>query len=167
MFMALVCLGCTFPLITPSAIALSVCNGVGGCTQPSSSSMILMYTALQAIMHRPASSALVAEDRTFFYDMCYRCSVLPHCLVGQWYCLKGISAIPPSVVLLSCLSSWHCCVLLTPYRLRGRRVQHLPVWLDNWGVEGLLHCVFSWFGWLGCYGADWAKKGAINCSAKE
>jgi hypothetical protein len=25
-----------------------------------------MYTALQAIMYRPASSALVAEDRTFF-----------------------------------------------------------------------------------------------------
>ncbi len=42
MSMALVCLGCTLPLMTPSAIALLVCSGVGGCACPSSSRMILM-----------------------------------------------------------------------------------------------------------------------------
>ncbi len=42
MSMALVCLGCTLPLMTPSAIALSVCSGVGGCMCPSSSRMIMM-----------------------------------------------------------------------------------------------------------------------------
>jgi hypothetical protein len=46
MSMALVHLGCTFPLMTPSAIAQSVCNGVGGCSWPYSSSMILMYMAM-------------------------------------------------------------------------------------------------------------------------
>jgi hypothetical protein len=63
--MALLCLGCTFQLITLSAIALSVCNGVGGCSWPNSSSMILMYTALQAIMFRLANSALVANGVAF------------------------------------------------------------------------------------------------------
>ncbi len=65
MSMALVHLGCTFPLITPSAVALLFCNGVGGCSWPNSSSMVLMYTASRAIMYRPASSASVADDITF------------------------------------------------------------------------------------------------------
>ncbi len=42
MSMALVCLSCTLPLMMPSAIALSVYSGVGGCMCPSFSSMILM-----------------------------------------------------------------------------------------------------------------------------
>ncbi len=69
MSMALVCLGCTLPLMTPSAIALSVCSGVGGCACPSSSRIILMKTASHAIMYRPASSASVAED-IMFLMMC-------------------------------------------------------------------------------------------------
>jgi hypothetical protein len=76
MSMALVCLNCTLLLMTLSAIASSVCNGVGGCTWLSSSSMILMYTALQAIMYRPAISALVAEDITFLM-MCAMFSIAP------------------------------------------------------------------------------------------
>ncbi len=51
MSMALVCLGCTLPLMMPSVIALSVFSGVGGCMCPSSSRMILMKTALRAIMY--------------------------------------------------------------------------------------------------------------------
>ncbi len=42
MSMALVCLGCALPLMMSSAIVLSVFSGVGGCTCPSSSRMILM-----------------------------------------------------------------------------------------------------------------------------
>ncbi len=42
MSLALVCLGCTLPLMTLSAIALSVCSDVGGFMCPSSSRMILM-----------------------------------------------------------------------------------------------------------------------------
>ena len=61
MSMALVCLGCTLPFMTASAIVLSVCSGVGGCLCPNSSSTILMYTALHAIMYSPASSASVAD----------------------------------------------------------------------------------------------------------
>ncbi len=70
MSMALACLGCTLPLMTLSAIALSVCNCVGGYTWPSSSRMILIHMALQAIINRPVSSALVAEDNVL-NDMCY------------------------------------------------------------------------------------------------
>ncbi len=76
MSMALVHLGCILPLMTLSAIALSVCSGVGGCTWPSSSSMILMQMASQAIMYKPASSALVADDITFLM-MCTMFSIAP------------------------------------------------------------------------------------------
>ena len=62
MSMALVRFGCILPLTTPSAIELSVCSGVGGCRCPISSRIILMYTALQAIMYNAASSASVADD---------------------------------------------------------------------------------------------------------
>jgi hypothetical protein len=48
-----------------SAIALLVCIGVGGCLCPNSSSMILMYTTLHAIMYSATSSTLVADDMTF------------------------------------------------------------------------------------------------------
>jgi hypothetical protein len=43
MSMALVRLSCTLPFMMASAIALSVCIGVGGCLCPNSSSMILIY----------------------------------------------------------------------------------------------------------------------------
>ena len=66
MSMAFVRFGCTLPFITASAMALSVCSGVGGCLCPSSSNMIRMYTASRAIMYNPASSASVADDITFF-----------------------------------------------------------------------------------------------------
>jgi hypothetical protein len=74
--MALVCLSCTLPLMTPSAIALSVCSGVGGCTCPSSSRMILMQRALCTIMFRPAGSASVAED-IMFLMMCAMFRITP------------------------------------------------------------------------------------------
>jgi hypothetical protein len=96
MSMALVCLGCTLLLMTPSAIALSVYNGVGGCTCPSSSSMILIHTALQAIMYRPASSALVAEDITFLM-MCAKFSIAP--LFGGTVVLLERKKCPPAWLL--------------------------------------------------------------------
>ncbi len=65
MSMAFICLGCILLFITASAIALSVCSGVGGCLCPNSSRMILMYTASHAMMYGPESSALVADDMTF------------------------------------------------------------------------------------------------------
>jgi len=64
MSIAFVRFGWTFPFVTASAIALSICNGVGGCACPISSRMIWMYTASLAIMYRAASSALVADDMT-------------------------------------------------------------------------------------------------------
>ncbi len=76
MSMALVCLGCTLPFMTASAIGLSVCIGMGGCLCPNSSSMILMYTASRAIMYSPASSASVADDMTFLM-MCAMFSTAP------------------------------------------------------------------------------------------
>ena len=59
--------GCILPLMTVSAISLSVCRGVGGCLCPNSLSMILIYTASHAMMYSPASSALVSDD---FLIMC-------------------------------------------------------------------------------------------------
>ena len=56
--------GWTFPLTTASAMALSVCKGVGGCLCPISSSMMQMYMALHAMMYSAASLALVADDIT-------------------------------------------------------------------------------------------------------
>ncbi len=66
MSIALVRFGCTFPLITPSAIALSVCIGVGDCLWPISLRMICMYTASCAMMYSITSSASVADAITFF-----------------------------------------------------------------------------------------------------
>ena len=53
-----------FPLVTSSAIELSVCSGVVGCGCPISSRMILMYTASRVMMYNTASSASVADDIT-------------------------------------------------------------------------------------------------------
>ena len=94
--MALVCLGCTFPLITPSAIALPICNGVGGCLWPNSSSIILMYTALQAIMYRLVSSALVAND-IMFLMICAMFSTAP--LFGGTVVLLERKKCPPAWLL--------------------------------------------------------------------
>ncbi len=43
---------------------------------PGSSSVILMYTTLRAIMYRPANSALVADGITFFM-ICVMFSIFP------------------------------------------------------------------------------------------
>lgn len=48
--MALVCFGCTFPLMMQLAIKLSVWRGVGDCLCPSSSRMMHMYTASHAMI---------------------------------------------------------------------------------------------------------------------
>ncbi len=61
--------------------------------RPSSSSMILMYMALQAIMYRPASSVLVAEDITFLM-MCAMFSVAP--LFGGTVVLLDRKKCPPT-----------------------------------------------------------------------
>ena len=50
MSIALVCLDCILPLMTVSAIALSVYSGVGSRLCPNCLSMILMYTTLRAMM---------------------------------------------------------------------------------------------------------------------
>ncbi len=115
--------------------------------------------ASRAIMYRPASSVLVAEDITFLW--CVLCSVLPHCLVGQLYCLKGRSVRPLGFVLLACSSSWHCCVLLAPCRLHGRRVRRLLAWPDNRRVVvfvalclqlvWMIVILWHWLGKEGCY----------------
>ena len=64
MSIALVHFGCTFPLMTASAIALLVCIGVGSCLCPISSRMILMYTASLAMMYSAVISASVVDDMT-------------------------------------------------------------------------------------------------------
>ncbi len=93
MSMALAHLGCTFPLITLSNIASSVCNGVGGCLWPNSSSMVLMYTSLQAIMYRPASAALMAND-IMLLMMCAMFSTTP--LFGETVVLLDRKKCPPA-----------------------------------------------------------------------
>ena len=55
---------CILPLHTASVIALSVCNGVGGCLCPISSSIILMYIASRTMMYSAASSDSVADVMT-------------------------------------------------------------------------------------------------------
>ena len=57
-------LGVIFPFTILSAMALSVCIGVGGCGWPISSRMILMNTAYRAMMCSPASSASVVDVMT-------------------------------------------------------------------------------------------------------
>ena len=76
MSIALVRFGCILPLMMASAIALSVCRGVGGCLCSNSLSMILMYTALHAMMYSPACSASVADDKPFLI-MCAMLSTTP------------------------------------------------------------------------------------------
>jgi hypothetical protein len=91
MSMALVCLGCALPLITPSAIAFSVCNGVGGCTWPSSTSMILIYGF--------ASHYVQASEFCFG---CWKHNVLNDVCYVQYYpivwwdsCIAWKEEVPP------------------------------------------------------------------------
>ena len=63
---ALVRFGCTFLVMTASAMALLVCIGVGGCLCPILPRMILISTASLAMMYSAASSASVANDMTCF-----------------------------------------------------------------------------------------------------
>ena len=62
----LVRFGCILLLITPSAVELSICIGVGSWGCPISPSMFLRYTASFALMNSAPSSALAAEDMTAF-----------------------------------------------------------------------------------------------------
>ena len=64
MSMAFVLFGVILPFTILSAMALSVCIGVGGCGWPISSRMILINTASRAMMYSPANSASVADDMT-------------------------------------------------------------------------------------------------------
>ena len=76
MSMAFVRFGVILLLMTPSAMALSVWMGVGGCLWPISSRIIRMYTASLAIMYNAASSASVADDMTCFI-MCAMLRMAP------------------------------------------------------------------------------------------
>ena len=61
MSIAFVHFGCIFTLYTASDIALSICNGVGGCLCPISSNIILMYMAAREMMYSATTSAYVAD----------------------------------------------------------------------------------------------------------
>ena len=76
MSIALVRFGCIFPLHTASAMALYVCNGVGGCLCPIYSNIILVYTASRAMMYSAASSASVADVMTCLI-MCVMLKIAP------------------------------------------------------------------------------------------
>ncbi len=129
--MALVCLNCTLPLMMPSAIALSVCSGVGGCMCLSSSRMILMQAALHAIMYRPVSSASVAEDITFLM-MCAMFRIAP-LFGGKFVLLERKKCAPTWLRAFGYRSnSLRCCVLLAPYCWHGRRVRRLLARPGNW-----------------------------------
>ena len=52
--------------MTPFAVELSVCIGVGGCRCPISVSMFLRWTASFAFLKSPLSSASAAEDMMAF-----------------------------------------------------------------------------------------------------
>ena len=64
MSITFVSFGCIFPFHTASAMALYVCNGVGGCLCPIYSNIILVYTTSRAMMYSAASSASVADVMT-------------------------------------------------------------------------------------------------------
>ena len=95
MSMAFVRLGCILPFMTASAIALSVCSGVGGCLCPNSSSMILMHTVLRAIVYSPASYASVADDMAFLM-MCAMFSTAP--LLGGMVVSLDRKKCPPALL---------------------------------------------------------------------
>ena len=73
---AFVRFGVILPLITASAIELSVCSGVGGCLCPISSRTICIYTASLDMMYSAADSASVADVITCLM-MCAMLSTVP------------------------------------------------------------------------------------------
>ena len=77
----------------------------GGCLCPNSSSMILMYTALRAIMYSPESSASVADDITFLM-MCAMFSTAP--LFGGMAVSFDRKKCPPA--LLGALGAQVACL---------------------------------------------------------
>jgi hypothetical protein len=89
--------------------------------------------ALHAIMYKQASSASVAED-IMFLMMCAMFRIAP-LFGGTVYCLKGRSVHPLRFVLLACSNSLHCCEMLAPFCLHGRRVRQLLAWPGNQGAE--------------------------------
>ncbi len=96
MSMALVRLGCILPFTTASAIALSVCIGVGGCVWPNSSKTLRMYTASRSMMYSVANSASVADDMTFLM-MCAMLRMAP--LFGGSSESKDMKKWPPALLL--------------------------------------------------------------------
>ena len=66
MSIAFVCFGFIFPLHTASAITFYGCNGIGGCLCPISSKIMLVYTALRAMMYSADISDSVADVMTCF-----------------------------------------------------------------------------------------------------
>ena len=77
MSIALVRLGCTFPLMMASAMALLVCIGAGGCLYSILLRIILMYNASLAMMYNAASFASVAYDITFLMMWCEILRIAP------------------------------------------------------------------------------------------
>ncbi len=81
--------------MTESAIALSVCRGVGSCLCPNCLSMILIYTTLHAMMYSPANSASVANDMTFLI----MCAMLSTALLfGGTVVLLERKKCPPALL---------------------------------------------------------------------
>ena len=52
--------------MTPLAVELSVCIGVGGCGCPNSSSIFMTWTASLMLIKRDPNSASATEDMTAF-----------------------------------------------------------------------------------------------------
>ncbi len=73
---------------------------------------------------------------TWRFWLCVQCLVLRHCLVEQFCCWRERSVHRLCCVLWACLNSLHCCGLLIPYCLLGKRVRCLPTLLGNQGVGG-------------------------------
>ncbi len=69
-----------------------------------------------------------------FFMMCAMFRIAPLFGGAVVYHLKGRSVHPLGFVLLACSNSLHCCVLLAPCCLRGRRVRRLHAWPGNQGA---------------------------------
>ncbi len=80
-------------------------------------------------MYRPASSASVAED-IMFLMMCAMFRIEPF-FGGTVVLLERKKCPPAGFVLWACYNSLHCCGLLAPCCLHGRRVWRLLAWPGN------------------------------------
>ncbi len=145
MSMALVCLGCTFQLMTLSAIALSVRNGVGGCTWSSSSIHIWLVSAFSGLtVHTncPCVTSFMHSASTLCWKIksmllvgfimqptTYNAICQSFKSVGWWkapsfFCISGCS-------LVAC--SWGACPCPCPI-LPWLDGLHSPVmWWSVWG----------------------------------